>query len=55
MSAASALSNGLDDTKYKTYYDLFSSFLYVKDIDGVGSIMFHMKLLSSRSCKYRSS
>jgi len=51
MSAASALSNGLDDTKYKTYYDLFSSFLYVKDIDGVGSIMFHMKQFKPKNVK----
>jgi len=51
MSAASALSNGLDDTKYKMYYDLFSSFLYVKDIDGVGSIMFHMKQFKPKNVK----
>lgn len=51
MSEASALSNGLDDTKYKMYCDKFSSFLYVKDIDGVGSIMFHMKHFKPKNVK----
>ena len=34
---------GLDDSKYLEYKKLFSSFLYDKDIDGVGSILFCMK------------
>ena len=44
-------STGLDNSKYEAYHKLFSSFLYVKDIDGVGSIMFYMKHFKPKKVK----
>lgn len=44
-------STGLDNSKYESYHKLFSSFLYVKDIDGVGSIMFYMKHFKPKKVK----
>ena len=44
-------STGLDNSKYEAYHKMFSSFLYVKDIDGVGSIMFYMKHFKPKNVK----
>lgn len=44
-------SNVIDDSTYQKYHKMFSSFLYVKDIDGVGSIMFYMKHFHPKTVK----
>jgi|TARA_B110000483_G_scaffold239945_1_gene319510 hypothetical protein len=51
LTTDSSNINNLDDNKYIEYCKLFSSFLYVKDIDGVGSVMFHMKHFKPKKIK----
>jgi hypothetical protein len=44
-------TTNLDTNTYTTYHKMFSSFLYVKDIQGVGSIMFYMKYFKPKDIK----
>jgi hypothetical protein len=51
MNAIVNSTSDLDNNKYNEYCNMFSSCLYVKDIDGVGSIMFYMKYFKPKNIK----